>query len=449
MYLLSIGIGTRRLVLCKTDLVVLELGVTSTRMVLVLLSTCGTVIISSHCFVSKLIALDRWCQDLGMEPILALWDGLYLDGETVTNASMPEVVQSALDELEFLMGDASTQYGAMRIQLGYPEPFQINYVEIGNEDNLSNGLATYQAYRLQDFYNAIRAKYPNMTIMASTSPADLNGNGNHQPLPGNAVQDFHEYDRPDDFVSQFHLFDSDNWTTEHKTLIGEYATIEGNVAGGGPVDWSGATPRLEFPFWIGSVAEAVFSIGSTERNTDKIIGMSYAPGFQNLNSAQWTPDLIAFDADQSHDVLSTSYYVIKLLSNNRMTKVLPVTNATYGPAYYVAGINEESGSHMLKTAIYNSTGDYPMTVSFDGIPAGASATLTVLTATSAAAMNTLSQPNVVQTKTTTLKADSKGVFSFSLPNLSVSVLEVAGGPSHYSRRSRIMPKGYKELTYKY
>lgn len=83
--------------------------------------------------------------------------------------------------------------------------------------------------------------------------------------------------------------------------------------------------------WIGSVGEAIFTLGA-ERNTDKIIGASYAPGFQNLNSYQWAvgplvlkldvyeltplqPDMISFTADPSQTVLSTSYHVIKVRSN--------------------------------------------------------------------------------------------------------------------------------------
>lgn len=65
-----------------------------------------------------------------MEPILAVWSGLYLDGEIVSNSSLQAYVQYALEELEFLMGPTNTTYGALRASLGYPEPFEINYVEV-------------------------------------------------------------------------------------------------------------------------------------------------------------------------------------------------------------------------------------------------------------------------------------------------------------------------------
>lgn len=93
-----------------------------------------------------------WAQDLGMEPVLAVWSGLWLDGTHVPEDKLEPYVQSALEELEFLMGNTSTSWGAYRAQLGHPEPFEIRFVEVGNEDSLSNGSKTYREYRFNAFY---------------------------------------------------------------------------------------------------------------------------------------------------------------------------------------------------------------------------------------------------------------------------------------------------------
>lgn len=61
------------------------------------------------------------------------------------------------------MSDESTTWGAKRIQLGYTEPFRINYVEVGNEDNLNSGSGSYSEYRFPMFYDAISAAYPNIS----------------------------------------------------------------------------------------------------------------------------------------------------------------------------------------------------------------------------------------------------------------------------------------------
>jgi alpha-N-arabinofuranosidase len=52
---------------------------------------------------------------------------------------------------------------------------------------------------------------------------------------------------------------------------GEIAATEYNNGVG--IDWSDINFSL-YPWWIGSVAEAVFLLGA-ERNADKIIGTTY------------------------------------------------------------------------------------------------------------------------------------------------------------------------------
>lgn len=99
-----------------------------------------------------LIEYLLWCQDLEVEPVLAVWSGLYLDGTIISEADLEPYVQDALNELEFLMGDASTTYGALRVSLGYEETFPIKFVEVGNEDNLNGGEESYIEYRLKMFY---------------------------------------------------------------------------------------------------------------------------------------------------------------------------------------------------------------------------------------------------------------------------------------------------------
>lgn len=120
-------------------------------------------------------------------------------------------IEDALNELEFLTGDQSTTYGQLRATLGHPEPWSVNYVEIGNEDNYNDGLASYQEYRFQMFYDAIKEKYPHMTIIASTSEKSMN-------LTGDQVGDFHRYSTPDGIMEQFGLFDN----FEHRTIVGMF-----------------------------------------------------------------------------------------------------------------------------------------------------------------------------------------------------------------------------------
>lgn len=62
-----------------------------------------------------------------------------------------------------------------------------------------------------------------------------------------------------------------NCETITNTRLGEIAAT--SPLNGQDIDWSDTHFSL-YPWWIGSVAEAVFLIGA-ERNADKIIGTTY------------------------------------------------------------------------------------------------------------------------------------------------------------------------------
>lgn len=113
----------------------------------------------------------------------------------------------------------------------------------------------------------------------------------------------------------------------------------------------------------------------------------------------------------------------QLLSRNKIVHNLPTTSTEggIGPLYWVAGRGDKPGTYLFKAAVYNSTSDMPVTVTFGGSRAKA-ATLTVLSSQDPNASNYPGGPEVVQTKVSSVVAKSEGVFQFTLPNLSVAVL---------------------------
>lgn len=77
-----------------------------------------------------------------MEPILGVWDGQhYQSTQEIPQGELDPYVQDVLNELEYILGSTNTHYGALRAQYGHPDPWKLNYVEIGNEDELFGGLA--------------------------------------------------------------------------------------------------------------------------------------------------------------------------------------------------------------------------------------------------------------------------------------------------------------------
>jgi alpha-L-arabinofuranosidase len=216
----------------------------------------------------------QWCIDMNMEPLLAVWSGLSLGrGQAaVTGAAMTPYINEVLNELEFLLGDSGTTYGALRSKYGVPDPYKLRYIEIGNEDFV--GCSSY-ASRFTAMYNAIHAKYPDLQIITSTDQS----NCLPRTLPAGVWTDVHFYLRPDEFVAKFNQFDQAKRGDGYGILVGEYASTKGND--GKDTYWSSMQ---------GSCAEAVFMIGM-ERNSDIVKMASFAPLFEHFGMAQWSVSL--------------------------------------------------------------------------------------------------------------------------------------------------------------
>lgn len=203
---------------------------------------------------------------MGLIPVLGVWDGLSLGSGVITGTALQPYIQDVLNEIEYITGAITTTYGALRASHGRAAPFALKHVEIGNEDFLSSGLPSYAA-RFTAFHDAIKAKYPDLIIIASTDQ------GLPSPKPAGIWIDIHYYLTPDQFVSRFNLYD--NYDRNFGIFVGEYACTKSNA---GATNW--------WATLIGAVAEAVFMIGM-ERNSDVVKMAAYAPLLQHFNSTQW------------------------------------------------------------------------------------------------------------------------------------------------------------------
>jgi len=116
----------------------------------------------------------EWCEDLKMEPLLAVFAGYTLNRDYVeAGPFLKPYVDEALEEIEYVTGDTTTKYGKERARDGHPAPFLLHYVEIGNEDGFDMS-GSYEG-RFTQFYDAIRSKYPNLHIISTTGGKDYLG----------------------------------------------------------------------------------------------------------------------------------------------------------------------------------------------------------------------------------------------------------------------------------
>ncbi len=108
------------------------------------------------------------CEDVGAEPLPILNCGMacqFNTGELAPLDQLDPYIQDALDLIEFANGSAATAWGRKRAELGHPAPFNMKLLGVGNEQWGPDDIPRYEA-----FAKAIKAKYPNITTMASYAP---------------------------------------------------------------------------------------------------------------------------------------------------------------------------------------------------------------------------------------------------------------------------------------
>jgi alpha-L-arabinofuranosidase len=231
-------------------------------------------------------------EDLGAEPLFCINAGIS-HKEVVPMDQMGQWIQDALDAIEYANGSVNSVWGSLRAMNGHPEPFNLKYLEIGNE----NGQAPY-AERWALFTKAIHDKYPDIKLIAD----DWAGSHPKEPMP--EIIDEHYYNNPDWFIWNANKYDSYD-RKGPKIFIGEYA-VTSNTGNG----------NLR-----GAIGEAAWMTGM-ERNSDIVIMGAYAPLFCNANHKAWPVNLINFDNYRWFGL--PSYYVQKMIANNQGTTSLPV-----------------------------------------------------------------------------------------------------------------------------
>ena len=231
----------------------------------------------------------QFCEDIGAAGMFVCNAGIGCQGrvgDACREEDLDAFIQDALDAIDYALGDGTTEWSRKRVENGHPEPFPLQYVEIGNE----NWGPVYEK-RYDRFYRAIKAKYPRLTLISTLG---LGGQHRHERVD---MIDPHWYVAPEFFLSSSRLFDQQE-RGGYAVYVGEYAVNQ--QVGGGNL--------------LGALAEAAFLSGM-ERNSDLVKMASYAPLLENVNDRVWPTNLIWFD---SHRVMGrSSYHVQKMYAENR------------------------------------------------------------------------------------------------------------------------------------
>lgn len=244
-------------------------------------------------------------EDLNAKPLYVVNVGLWHGGMTPVDSIQPWI-DECMNALEYANGPVTSKYGALRAKNGHPEPYNIEYLEIGNENNQPDPALQSDHYyeRFKKFKDAVLAKYPNMHLIGNVV-AWGDDNPTWDSKESVELLDEHYYRNPAWFAENFNKYDTYN-RKGSEIYVGEYAVTQG-FGNMGSLD--------------AALGEAVYMMG-IENNSDIVTMASYAPIFANLNDRMWAPDMIQFTSDK---VFGTpSYYVQNLMANNVGTRVLKV-----------------------------------------------------------------------------------------------------------------------------
>ena len=354
-------------------------------------------------------------EDIGSEPLPIINCGMacqFNSNELVPLDQLEPYIQDALDLIEFANGSVTSEWGRVRAAMGHPAPFNLKMLGVGNEQWGQQFIDRYEI-----FSKALKEKHPEITLISDSGPSPNDDRfkflwAKLRELNAEIV-DEHYYMAPSWFLKNSDRYD--NYPrTGPKVFSGEYAAQSVGVA----------SPNNRND-WECALSEAAFITG-LERNADVVRMASYAPLFAHVEGWQWTPNLIWFDNLKSYG--TPNYYVQKLFSNNKGSKILPVllngsTHNAQDNLYASAAFDNSSRDIILKVVNASST---PRDVRINLAGSGAlrpTGRAFVLKSSDLKAENSLDQPVKLSPTERQFQIPS-AEFNFTLDASSLTVLRI-------------------------
>ena len=360
-----------------------------------------------------LLEFLQWCEDMKSEPVLAVYAGYSLRGMHVNpGADLEPFVQEAVEEIEYVIGGTNTVWGAQRAKDGHPAPFNLHYVEIGNEDWFDKS-GSYDA-RFAQIDDAIKAKYPQLKTISTIGDDQPEKNRVKSRKPD--MMDGHYYRSADELIHMSpgyaHKYDRNG----PEIFVGEWAAYETPFV---PWDKRSAkeppTPNLK-----AALGDAAF-MAAMERNSDLIKMQCYAPLLVNVNPGgrQWRPDMIGYDAISAYG--SPSYYAFQMFSGNFGDEILATTSAETA-VQGCATRNSKTGEIIIKLVNPQATAE-PLKIEINGVTSLATKGSAITLSGNPEDTNSIQQPRNVMPVTSTVRGVKPG-FAYVLPPHSIVVLKL-------------------------
>ena len=340
-------------------------------------------------------------EDIGAEPLPVLNVGMACQYQNwndpkahVPVDSLQPYIQDCLDLIEFANGDVNTTWGKKRAEMGHPEPFNLKYLAVGNEqwDNLY-----YE--RLRPFVKAIRAKYPNIRIIGTSGP---DSEGEMFDKGWKAMKEIKA-----DLVDE-HFYRNEQWFLSHGLRYEGYDRKGPKVFAG---EYACHGKGKKWNHFETSLYEAAF-MTDIERNADIVEMATYAPLFAHVDGWQWRPDLIWYDNTRMFK--SVSYYVQQMYACNKGTNVLqlsmngkPMAGQEGQDGLFASAVVDKQKGEIIVKVINTSDKAQDLTLNLNGLKGSRSASVTTLHSDNMDAENTLDNPNAIRPVESTATCQSK------------------------------------------
>ena len=340
-------------------------------------------------------------EDIGAEPLPVLNVGMACQYQNwndpkahVPVDSLQPYIQDCLDLIEFANGDVNTTWGKKRAEMGHPEPFNLKYLAVGNEqwDNLY-----YE--RLRPFVKAIRAKYPNIRLIGTSGP---DSEGEMFDKGWKAMKEIKA-----DLVDE-HFYRNEQWFLSHGLRYEGYDRKGPKVFAG---EYACHGKGKKWNHFETSLYEAAF-MTDIERNADVVEMATYAPLFAHVDGWQWRPDLIWYDNTRMFK--SVSYYVQQMYACNKGTNVLqlsmngkPVAGQEGQDGLFASAVVDKQKGEIIVKVINTSDKAQDVTLNLNGLKGSRSASVTTLHSDNMDAENTLDNPDAIRPVESTATCQSK------------------------------------------